>query len=171
MLDNVLKNLSDEGPVRRLAGNRIVGNVPRTGDLKRLAGGGCVSAFGFHGLDCGTIDGIYVSAIMEGGDILEPLRDRIVGRVSQEELYDPMTGELLLGIGEEFTVKLAAKIQSAGIERVKIRSVLTCESRRGVCIQCYGRNLATGKTVDIGEAVGVLDDLAVPLTMESNMNC
>jgi DNA-directed RNA polymerase subunit beta' len=106
--------------------------------------------------DCGTIDGIYVSAIMEGGDILEPLRDRIVGRVSQEEIYDPMTGDLLLGIGEEITVPLAATIQAAGIERVKIRSVLTCESRRGVCIQCYGRNLATGKTVDIGEAVGVI---------------
>ncbi|MEO1369088.1 MAG: DNA-directed RNA polymerase subunit beta', partial [Acidobacteriota bacterium] len=93
---------------------------------------------------------------MEGGDILEPLRDRIVGRVSQEELYDPMTGELLLGIGEQITVPLAAKVQEAGIERVKIRSVLTCESRRGVCIMCYGRNLATGKTVDIGEAVGVI---------------
>ncbi len=106
--------------------------------------------------DCGTIDGIYVSAIMEGGDILEPLRDRIVGRVSQEEIYDPMTGELLLDIGQEITVDLAAKIQGAGIERVKIRSVLTCESRRGVCILCYGRNLATGQTVDIGEAVGVI---------------
>ena len=106
--------------------------------------------------DCGTIDGIYVSAIMEGGDILEPLRDRIVGRVSQEEIYDPMTGELLLDLGQEITVTLAAKIQAAGIERVKIRSVLTCESRRGVCIKCYGRNLATGKTVDIGEAVGVI---------------
>ncbi len=106
--------------------------------------------------DCGTIDGIYVSAIMEGGDILEPLRDRIVGRVSQEEIYDPMTGELLLGLAEEITVEMGAKVQEAGIERVKIRSVLTCESRRGVCIKCYGRNLATGKTVDIGEAVGVI---------------
>jgi len=106
--------------------------------------------------DCGTIDGIYVTAIMEGGDILEPLRDRIVGRVSQEEIYDPMTGELLLGIGEQVTVERASRIQSAGIERVKIRSVLTCETRRGVCIKCYGRNLATGRTVDIGEAVGVI---------------
>ena len=106
--------------------------------------------------DCGTIDGIFVSAIMEGGDILEPLRDRIVGRVSQEEIYDPMTGELLLDIGQSITVTLAASIQSAGIERVKIRSVLTCESRKGVCVQCYGRNLATGRTTDIGEAVGVI---------------
>ncbi len=108
------------------------------------------------GDDCETIDGIYVTAIMEGGDILEPLRDRIVGRVSQEEIYDPMTGELLLGLSEEITETLGNKIQGAGIERVKIRSVLTCESRRGVCIKCYGRNLATGKMVDIGEAVGVI---------------
>ncbi|MEM1206120.1 MAG: DNA-directed RNA polymerase subunit beta', partial [Acidobacteriota bacterium] len=107
-------------------------------------------------LDCGTIDGIYVSAIMEGGDILEPLRDRIVGRVSQDEIYDPMTGELLLAVGDSITVELAAKIQEAGIEKVKIRSVLTCESTRGVCIKCYGRNLATGNRVDIGEAVGVI---------------
>jgi len=107
-------------------------------------------------VDCGTIDGIFVSSIMEGGDILEPLRDRIVGRTSQEEIYDPMTGELLLGIGQEITVPLASRVQEAGIERVKIRSVLTCESRRGVCVLCYGRNLATGRMTDIGEAVGVI---------------
>ena len=106
--------------------------------------------------DCGTIDGIYVTAIMEGGDILEPLRDRIVGRVSQEEIYDPMTGDLILGLGEEITEELGNNVQAAGIERVKIRSVLTCESRRGVCIKCYGRNLAMAKMVDIGEAVGVI---------------
>jgi DNA-directed RNA polymerase subunit beta' len=107
-------------------------------------------------VDCGTIDGIYVSAIMEGGEILEPLRDRIVGRVSQEEIYDPMTGELLVGLGQLITEELANAIQSAGIERVKIRSVLTCETRRGVCAYCYGRNLASGKMVEIGEAVGVI---------------
>ncbi|MEM6455408.1 MAG: DNA-directed RNA polymerase subunit beta', partial [Acidobacteriota bacterium] len=106
--------------------------------------------------DCGTIDGIFVTAIMEGGDVLEPLRDRIVGRVSQEEIYDPMTGEMICGLTEEITETLANQIQSAGIERVKIRSVLTCESRRGVCVLCYGRNLATGRAVDIGEAVGVI---------------
>src|SRR5687767_9980893 len=106
--------------------------------------------------DCGTIDGIYVSAIMEGGDILEPLRDRIVGRVSQEEIYDPMTGELLIGIADEITEELANIIQAAGIERVKIRSVLTCDTRRGVCVACYGRNLATGRKVENGEAVGVI---------------
>ncbi|MEM7483293.1 MAG: DNA-directed RNA polymerase subunit beta' [Acidobacteriota bacterium] len=107
-------------------------------------------------VDCGTIDGIFVSAIMEGGEILEPLRDRIVGRVSQEEIYDPMTGDLLVEVGLLITEELANSIQSAGIERVKIRSVLTCETRRGVCAACYGRNLASGKMVEIGEAVGVI---------------
>ena len=106
--------------------------------------------------DCGTIDGITVTAIMEGGEILEPLRDRIVGRVSQEDIYDPMTGELVLSVGQEITELLGNAVQAAGIERVKIRSVLTCEARRGVCALCYGRNLATGKMVEIGEAVGVI---------------
>ncbi len=106
--------------------------------------------------DCGTIDGITVSAIMEGGEILEPLRDRIVGRVAQEDVFDHMTGEKIIGIGEEITEELANAAQAAGVERVKIRSVLTCESRRGVCHACYGRNLATGKMVEIGEAVGVI---------------
>ncbi|HET9677714.1 MAG TPA: DNA-directed RNA polymerase subunit beta', partial [Solirubrobacterales bacterium] len=106
--------------------------------------------------DCGTIDGITVTAIMEGGEILEPLRDRIVGRISQEDIYDPMTGELILAVGDEITEVLGTAVQSAGIERVKIRSVLTCEARRGVCILCYGRNLATGRKVEIGEAVGVI---------------
>ena len=107
-------------------------------------------------IGCSTIDGIDVTAIMEGGDILEPLRDRIVGRVSQEEILDPMTGEVLLEVGQEITERVANRIQGAGIERVKIRSVLTCETRRGVCSKCYGRNLATGDAVEIGEAVGVI---------------
>ncbi|HVF62242.1 MAG TPA: DNA-directed RNA polymerase subunit beta' [Thermoanaerobaculia bacterium] len=107
-------------------------------------------------VDCGTIDGITVSAIMEGGEILEALRDRIVGRVSQEDVYDPMTGELLLEVGQEITETIANTVQAAGIERVKIRSVLTCETRRGVCASCYGRNLASGRMVEIGEAVGVI---------------
>jgi DNA-directed RNA polymerase subunit beta' len=106
--------------------------------------------------DCGTIDGIVVGAIMEGGDILEPLRDRIVGRFAQETIYDPTTGELLVDTGQEITDQIASSIQAAGIERVRIRSVLTCETRRGVCQACYGRNLATGNVVDIGEAVGVI---------------
>jgi DNA-directed RNA polymerase subunit beta' len=107
-------------------------------------------------IDCGTIDGIFVTAIMEGGDILEPLRDRVVGRVSQEEILDPMSAEVICSVGQEITETVANRIQGAGIERVKIRSVLTCDTRRGVCAQCYGRNLATGDSVEIGEAVGVI---------------
>src|SRR5437868_4902401 len=106
--------------------------------------------------DCETFDGITVTPIMEGGDILEPLRDRIVGRVAQEEIYDPLTGEMLVAQNDEITEDLANAIQEAGIEQVKIRSVLTCETRRGVCRRCYGRNLASGKLVEIGEAVGVI---------------
>ena len=106
--------------------------------------------------DCGTIDGIVVGAIMEGGDILEPLRDRIVGRFSQEKIFDPTSGETLIEVGQEISDEVAGSIQAAGIERVRIRSGLTCESRRGVCRACYGRNLASGEVVDIGEAVGVI---------------
>jgi DNA-directed RNA polymerase subunit beta' len=106
--------------------------------------------------DCQTFDGITVTPIMEGGDILEPLRDRIVGRVAQEDIYDPLTGDVLVRQNDEITEDLANAIQEAGIEQVKIRSVLTCETRRGVCRRCYGRNLASGKLVEIGEAVGVI---------------
>jgi DNA-directed RNA polymerase subunit beta' len=106
--------------------------------------------------DCGTLDGIIVSAIVEGGETLEPLRDRILGRIVQEEVDDPLTGEPIVEANETITDELASRIQEASIERVKIRSVLTCETRRGVCRKCYGRNLATGRLVDIGEAVGVI---------------
>ena len=105
--------------------------------------------------DCGTVDGIFVGSIVESGEIIEPLRDRIIGRVSLEKIKD-YEGHVIVEINEEITEDLAGSIQSAGIERVKIRSVLTCESRRGVCVRCYGRNLATGKLVEIGEAVGVI---------------
>ncbi len=106
--------------------------------------------------DCETIDGIWVSAIVEGGEILEPLRDRIVGRIVQDDVIDSANDEPIVEANETITDELASRIQEAGIERVKIRSVLTCETRRGVCQRCYGRNLATGKLVDIGEAVGVI---------------
>ncbi len=106
--------------------------------------------------DCGTSDGITVTAIMEGGDTLEPLRDRIVGRVCQEDILDPLSEDKVISIGDEITEELASRVQEAGIERVKIRSVLTCETKRGVCRLCYGRMLATGKMVEIGEAVGVI---------------
>jgi DNA-directed RNA polymerase subunit beta' len=105
--------------------------------------------------DCGTVDGIFVGSIVESGEIIEPLRDRIVGRVSLEKIKD-YEGHVIVDINQEITEDLASAIQAAGIERVKIRSVLTCESRRGACVRCYGRNLATGKLVEIGEAVGVI---------------
>jgi DNA-directed RNA polymerase subunit beta' len=105
--------------------------------------------------DCGTSDGIYVEPIIESGEIIEPLRDRIVGRVALEDQLD-YEGNVIVAVNQEITEDLAAAIQAAGIERVKIRSVLTCESRRGVCQLCYGRNLATGRLVELGEAVGVI---------------
>jgi DNA-directed RNA polymerase subunit beta' len=106
-------------------------------------------------LDCGTADGIYVEPILEAGVEVEPLRDRVVGRVSLEKIKD-YEGNTIVEINQEIDEDLANAIQAAGIERVKIRSVLTCESRRGVCARCYGRNLATGRMVEMGEAVGVI---------------
>ena len=105
--------------------------------------------------DCGTADGIYVEPILEAGVEVEPLRDRVVGRVSLEKIKD-YEGNVIVEINQEITEELANAIQAAGIERVNIRSVLTCESRRGVCARCYGRNLATGRFVEMGEAVGVI---------------
>jgi DNA-directed RNA polymerase subunit beta' len=105
--------------------------------------------------DCTTVDGIYVGSIVESGDIIEPLRDRIVGRVSLERIKD-YEGNVIVDVNQEITEDLASAIQAAGIERVKIRSVLTCESKRGVCVMCYGRNLASGRLVELGEATGVI---------------
>src|SRR5437588_7305084 len=105
--------------------------------------------------DCGTVDGIYVGSIVEAGDIIEHMRDRIVGRVSLEKIKD-YEGNVIVDINQEITEELAGAIQSAGIEKVKIRSVLTCESKRGVCVMCYGRNLASGRLVELGEATGVI---------------
>jgi len=106
-------------------------------------------------LDCGTQDGIYVEPIVESGEIIEPLRDRIVGRVALEDQLD-YEGKIIVKANEEITEDLAQAIQDAGIDRVNIRSVLTCESKRGVCELCYGRNLATGRIVERGEAVGII---------------
>jgi DNA-directed RNA polymerase subunit beta' len=105
--------------------------------------------------DCKTVEGIYVTPIVESGEIIEPLRDRIIGRVSLEKLKD-FEGNVIVDVNQEINEDLASAIQAAGIERVKIRSVLTCESRRGVCILCYGRNLGSGRMVELGEAVGVI---------------
>jgi DNA-directed RNA polymerase subunit beta' len=106
-------------------------------------------------MDCGTTEGIYVEPIIESGEIIEPLRDRIVGRVAQEDQRD-FEGNVIVGVNQEINETLASLIQASGIERVKIRSVLTCESKRGVCVLCYGRNLATGRLVERGEAVGII---------------
>jgi len=106
-------------------------------------------------IDCGTADGIYVEPITEAGVEVEPLRDRVVGRVSLDKIKD-YEGNIIVDVNQEISEELANQIQGAGIERVKIRSVLTCECSRGACARCYGRNLATGRTVELGEAVGVI---------------
>jgi DNA-directed RNA polymerase subunit beta' len=106
--------------------------------------------------DCGTLKGISSTAIIEGGEEIESLRDRIVGRTALDDVIDPVEGRAIVESNQEINEDLAAEIQRSGVQRVRIRSVLTCESRRGVCIKCYGRNLATGRPVDIGEAVGVI---------------
>ncbi|MGI5174311.1 DNA-directed RNA polymerase subunit beta' [Treponema sp. OMZ 840] len=106
--------------------------------------------------DCGTINGIEYTAIKDGDDIIEPLKDRIVGRYTLERVLHPITGELLCDVNEYIDDELAEKIDAAGVESVKLRTVLTCESRHGVCCKCYGRNLARNKIVEIGEAVGII---------------
>ena len=106
--------------------------------------------------DCGAILGLEMSALKEGEDIIEPLADRIAGNVALEDVYDPISGELILTANKLIDEDAATAIEDAGIQKVKIRSVLTCESTHGLCRQCYGRNLATMGPVDIGEAVGIL---------------
>jgi DNA-directed RNA polymerase subunit beta' len=105
--------------------------------------------------DCATIDGIDIKPIIESGEVIEPLRDRIVGRVSLEDIRD-IEGQVIVSANTEITEETANDVQAAGIEKVRIRSVLTCESQRGVCALCYGRDLATGKLVEMGLAVGVI---------------
>lgn len=107
-------------------------------------------------IDCGTIRGIQISAIKDIEQEREPLAERITGRVAQEDVYDPKTDELLVEAGEIIEEDVAEKIDDANIDSVYIRTVLTCESKRGVCAKCYGRNLTTGKLVEIGEAIGII---------------
>jgi DNA-directed RNA polymerase subunit beta' len=109
-----------------------------------------------HEIDCGTMDGIDARAIVESGEIIEPLRERIIGRVTLEKIVDPFTGEVIVNVNEQLDEESATAIQEAGIEKVRIRSVLTCAARRGCCAKCYGRDLATGKLVELGLAVGVI---------------
>jgi DNA-directed RNA polymerase subunit beta' len=106
--------------------------------------------------DCGTLRGLTVSALKKDDEIVESLYDRILGRVALVDIEDPKTDEVIVPEGEEITEVLAKNVQTSGIEEVEIRSVLTCEQTRGVCVKCYGRNLSTGKMVQIGEAVGVI---------------
>ncbi len=106
--------------------------------------------------DCHSMDGIYVSSLVEGGEIIELLEERILGRLTAEEVRDPLTGEVICNADDELEETRVKAIVDAGVDRVKIRSVLTCQARRGVCAKCYGRDLARGKLVDKGEAVGVI---------------
>ena len=106
--------------------------------------------------DCGTLRGIATTALKDNEDIIEPLHDRIEGRTSLHDIYHPETDELIIAAGEEITPDIANQIEESGIETVDIRSVLTCESKRGVCVRCYGKNLATGYIAQRGDAVGII---------------
>ena len=107
--------------------------------------------------DCGTLDGIQVFSLVEGGEIIERLGDRVLGRVALNDILDPLSGEIIVKANQEITEDLVRRIEDAGIEKVTLRSVLTCKSKRGgICVKCYGRDLARGRMVTIGETVGVI---------------
>jgi len=107
-------------------------------------------------LDCGTLDGIEMTPLVEGGEIIEGLGDRVLGRVALEDIRDPFTGDVIVHANQEIDEDLVGRIEDAGLEKVRIRSVLTCQSRQGVCSRCYGRDLARGQMVNLGEAIGVI---------------
>jgi DNA-directed RNA polymerase subunit beta' len=107
-------------------------------------------------LDCGTLNGILMTAIREGDEEVVPLKERIAGRVALDNIVDVVSDQVIVKANHEATDDVGERIEEAGIERIRIRSVLTCEARRGVCIKCYGRNLATGRLVELGEAVGII---------------
>src|SRR5580698_1070189 len=106
--------------------------------------------------DCGTLRGIATTALKDNEDVVEPLYDRIMGRTSLHDVYDPASDKLIIAAGEQITEEIGKAIEDVGIETVEIRSVLTCESKRGVCVKCYGKNLATGYTTQKGDAVGII---------------
>jgi DNA-directed RNA polymerase subunit beta' len=106
--------------------------------------------------DCGTLRGIEVSALKKNEEIIETLQDRVVGRTSLNDVYDPLTQELIVSAGEHIHDSVAKRIQNSALESIEVRSALTCEATKGICSKCYGRNLATGKMVQRGEAVGVV---------------
>ncbi|MDH5185470.1 MAG: DNA-directed RNA polymerase subunit beta', partial [candidate division WOR-3 bacterium] len=106
--------------------------------------------------DCGTILGQEITALREGGEIVESLSERISGRIALDDIINPLSGEVIVHAGEEITDQAAEEIENFGIEKVRVRSVLTCEAPTGLCVKCYGRNLATDRLVEIGEAVGII---------------
>ena len=106
--------------------------------------------------DCETLDGIEITPLVEGNDIIEGIGDRILGRTALEDVNDPVTGTLIVSMGTQIGEDKVREIEDAGVSRVKIRSVLTCQTRRGICVQCYGRDLSRGQAVNVGEAVGVI---------------
>jgi DNA-directed RNA polymerase subunit beta' len=106
--------------------------------------------------DCGAVDGIDMGPLVEGGEIIDPLSERILGRVALEDVRDPFSNEVLVHANEEIDEDRVRRIEEAGLERVQIRSVLTCHSQRGVCSRCYGRDLARGHLVNLGEAIGII---------------
>ena len=111
--------------------------------------------------DCGTLRGLPTTALKKGEDIVQSLSEKILGRTSVHDIFDPQTDELIVSAGEELTEEICKRIEDAHIEEVEIRSVLTCEAKHGVCAKCYGRNLATGRMVQKGEAVGVIAAQAI----------
>ncbi|MBI3510977.1 MAG: DNA-directed RNA polymerase subunit beta' [Bacteroidetes bacterium] len=106
--------------------------------------------------DCGTLRGLIATPLKKNDEIVEPLHDRILGRTTVHDVFDPQTGDLIIESGNEITENYAVRIDNTAIESLEIRSVLTCESKQGVCAKCYGRNLASGRMVQQGEAVGVI---------------
>jgi len=106
--------------------------------------------------DCGTLRGVEVSALKKNEEVVESLSERVVGRTALNDVINPLTNEVIIAAGEEISDDIAAIIGAAPIESIEVRSALTCEAKVGICVKCYGRNLATGKTVQMGEAVGVV---------------
>ena len=106
--------------------------------------------------DCGTNMGVEVESLVEGGEVIERLVDRVLGRIAVEDIYDPFTDELIVRQGEEITEEHVDAIQNSGITKIKIRSVLTCKSKKGICAKCYGRDFAHGRLIELGQAVGIL---------------
>ena len=106
--------------------------------------------------DCGTLNGILIGAIIEGDEVVVPLKERIIGRVALDNIVDVVSDKVIVEQGEEITEVKAEEIEKAGIEKIRIRSVLTCDAKRGTCVKCYGRNLTTGRLVELGEAVGII---------------